>query len=244
MRVQVTLKTKCLPISYHFLFVSVIKQSLSCIDEKLVQDLYTFKDKSNKCSKDFTFSVYVHKYVKKQDEFIVDGHVKWIVSSSDPEFMLYLYNGLMTKQHFQYKDYDLYVKQVNLIPEKLPTKEKIFCKTMSPIHIKNKEGHTLSPYDDSFQPAFQYISNQTVLNATGMPLREAIKMTPVDMKKVIVKQQHDAFRKLNDKSTLYVEAYRGTFELEGSVQDLQTLYQIGLGMRRSQGFGNIEIIKG
>ncbi|PGA46594.1 CRISPR-associated endoribonuclease Cas6, partial [Bacillus pseudomycoides] len=43
-----------------------------------------------------------------------------------------------------------------------------------------------------------------------MPLREAIKMTPVDMKKVIVKQQHDAFRKLNDKSTLYVEAYLGT----------------------------------
>ncbi|PGA52060.1 CRISPR-associated endoribonuclease Cas6 [Bacillus pseudomycoides] len=41
-----------------------------------------------------------------------------------------------------------------------------------------------------------------------------------------------------------MEAYRGTFELEGSVQDLQTLYQIGLGMRRSQGFGNIEIIKG
>lgn len=244
MRLQVIFETNRLPVSYHYLFVSVIKQSVSCSNDKMIQELYTYEGKGNKKSKNFTFSIFLEGYQKEQDEFLIDGHVKWNISSSDSEFMLYLYNGLMEKRHFQYKGYELCVREVNLMPERMPKKEKVLCKTMSPIHIKNQRGKTLAPVDEGFHEAFQYICNQTIQNAVGRSLQSEILFKPLSMKKVIVKQKHDAFKQLNNESILYVEAYQGTFELEGNVQDLQVLYQIGLGMRRSQGFGNIEIIQG
>ncbi|MEY8351298.1 CRISPR-associated endoribonuclease Cas6 [Bacillus cereus] len=244
MRIQIIVETQRIPVSYHFLFVSIIKKSLSVTSNHIVNDLYTYEGKSNKRAKNFTFSVYMDGYTKKGDEFLIEGNIKWIISSSDPEFMMYLYNGVMTQRSFQYKDYNLLVKKVNLIPEKVIMKETILCKTMSPIHIKNEMGKVLSPFDEEFHDTLQYICNQTVQNATGRSIQKTILLTPIEMKKVIVKQKHDAFKLLNNESTLYVEAYRGTFKLEGHIQDLQTLYQIGLGMRRSQGFGNIEVIQG
>jgi len=42
---------------------------------------------------------------------------------------------------------------------------------------------------------------------------------------------------------MVLTTYKGTFCLKGDPEDLQLLYQTGIGLRTGQGFGMVEVIK-
>ncbi|MGX1900607.1 CRISPR-associated endoribonuclease Cas6 [Thermolongibacillus altinsuensis] len=236
-------KTKVIPVSYHYMIVSMLKESFLLSAPEKMEELYIHEGKSNKKSKPFTFAVLLNQFQKIDNEFFVEGNVKIIVSSSDAQWLLYLYNGLIQKKKFVYKQYTLELEHVHILPELLPASTKCMFRTLSPIVLKNKQGLFISPDHPDFHSTLQYICNQTLENATGQGLHGEIKLLPISMKKRVVQQQHEHFKKLNEKSILYIDGYIGLFTLEGAVEDLQRLTQIGIGFRRSQGFGCIELVR-
>jgi len=244
MRLETTFKTSVCPVNYHYMIMSLIKDAFTLSAPERIEDLYVYKGKQNKKSKPFTFAVLLNNFKKENQEFLVDGHVKLIISSPNAEWLLYLYNGLLQKRQFEYKKYNLTLEHIRVLPESLPTSTKCLFQTLSPIVLKNKQGDFLSPDHPEFYPTLQYICNQTLENATGNGLYKDIILTPLSMKKRVVQQQHEHFKHLNRESTLYIDGYVGSFMLEGHVEDLRRLTQTGIGFRRSQGFGCVKLIQG
>ncbi|WP_100403467.1 CRISPR-associated endoribonuclease Cas6 [Bacillus sp. FJAT-42315] len=242
LKLEVSFKTNRLMRRYNFQFASVIKAALSESNKTLVNELYEYQGRNNKKMKSFAGSVFLQSYEVKEDYFDVKGEVKLIISSPQADLMLYLYNGLVQKKQYEYKGYHLEVTNVRMLRERLPQKERVLFKALSPIVVKEKGGRFLSPTDPNYTKELNYTCNEIVKSIRGSELRRSIHFQPVLMKKNVVQLQHDSFKQLNDQSILYVEAYNGTFVLEGDVEDLQLLAQTGIGLRRGQMFGNIEFV--
>ena len=242
MRMEVRFKAPILPRRYHFLFTSVIKSAMEISSPDFQKEMYYYGEKSNKQIKPFTGSILLNNYELKNDTFIISGDVCLIISSYDPEFMIHLYNGFITKTEYFYKEFSLSVLQVRFLTEKLPSKNKALFLAHSPIALKGKSGRYLAIDDANYETELNYICNKIINAATRRDLLNPLRFNPVLMKKNIVQLQHDAFQTMNEKSVLYVESYSGTFILEGSVDDLKILTMGGIGNRRSEFFGNIELV--
>lgn len=244
MRLQCTIAGTKIPNSYHFLFTSLIKKSLTHSARGLVEELYVYENKKNKKSKHFTFSVFLQNFERRDDELDVKGNIIWNISSPDSSFLLYLYNGLLANKKFNYQGYNIQLQNIRLGEEKLPYSEEVLFSTLSPIVVKNKEGVFLSPEDEGYESTLNYICNVVLENIRGTSLQEPLQFTPVSLRKQIVKQKHEDFWRLNKEKTLYVNAYKGLFKLKGHPEDLRLLTQSGIGFRRSQGFGNVRVLHG
>jgi CRISPR-associated endoribonuclease Cas6 len=242
-RFRCVFSTEKIPLCYHMMFVSMIKESLKAEDEDYLNKLYYFRDKKNKKSKNFTFSVYLKDYEMNKDEIKINDSVEINISSPDPEFMLKLYNGILKKKTFQYKKmYKINKLRVSIQPEKNISKGELCFKTLSPIYIKDKNGKAVSPKSDEYSKEFNYIQNKILENYRGYGLKEDIQFMPVLMKKKIVKEEIADFKMTSGKSIYCVEAYSGIFKLCGAVKDLKDIYMLGVGFRRNQGFGMIEVV--
>jgi len=135
------------------------------------------------------------------------------------------------------------LQRVNLLKEKLPTKDEAVFKTLSPIAVKGKQGSFLDLEDDEYRDALNYISNEMLKRFRGFRLKEPLVFEPINLKKQVVKLKHEEFAMLNEEQILYVNAYRGTFRLKGDPEDLALITQLGLGFRRSSGFGNLQLVE-
>ncbi|MDK2934540.1 MAG: CRISPR-associated endoribonuclease Cas6 [Clostridiales bacterium] len=240
MRISCRYKCNELPISYRMLFVSLIKDALKQSNEQYYKKLYEYGDKNNKQSKNFCFSTFISSYKLEGDLFKIDGYVFLNVSSPDQEFMLYLYNGLTRNKEFTYKNYQLTNGKLWLSKEKDISKEAVVCRTLSPLYIKDKNNESLEPTHENYQTELNYVSDHILKNYRGYGLKKPLKFIPLDMNKVVVKEKIKDFQEQTGKQYMYVNAYAGVFKLEGDREDLQILYQTGLGFRRNQGFGMVE----
>ena len=244
MRIECIFKGERIPVSYQYLFASAIKQAVSTSSEKKFKEIYYFRDKKTKQSKSFTFSVFMEDFEMKKDDFEVKGDTKLLISSPDSELLLCIYNGLLTKREVKYKGYELSLQRVNLLKEKLPAKSEVMFKTLSPIAIKSKNGVFIEPEDEECNNALNYISNEMIRGFRGYGLKSPLEFVPVEMKKQVVKLKHEEFKELNEDQILYVNAYRGMFRLTGDPEDLALITQMGLGFRRSTGFGALQLVDG
>lgn len=243
MRLQVILEGGNFPRHYHFALSSFVKNALSASNPAIVETLYKFSDgKANKQIKPFTGSVHMNNYELQGDEFIVHGDIRLNISSPDVEFILNLYNGLIQQRVFQYKNYNFKVLHVKVLQEKLPKTGKVLCQTQSPIVVRNREGKFLDIDDPDYLKELNYISNECMKQLEGRFLYSPIKLTPVLMKKKVVQLKHEAFKGLNPQGVLFLNAFVGSFILEGDPRDIQILVQAGIGFRRAEFLGNIEVI--
>lgn len=242
MKLVISIQAEKLPVSYNFLFVSLIKSAIAVNDSNLVDSLYYYNGRANQNIKDIAFAVYLNKFRKEQDEFLINGDIKLTVSTSNFKLLLLLQNGFMTKRAYQYKGYDLHVKKIQLLQEGKPEQEFGLFQTLSPIAIKGANNTFLNPFDAEYEQALQFICDEIVQEIAGRSLYKPLKFTPVQMKKVVVKLKHEAFSRMNAEEVFFVEAYKGIIKLEGAVDDLKLLTETGIGYRRSQGFGVIKYI--
>ncbi|EJO5348990.1 CRISPR-associated endoribonuclease Cas6 [Clostridium botulinum] len=236
-------KTEKIPIAYSMMFVSLIKESLKKSDEEYFKSLYMYEDiKKNKKTKDFCFSVYMKDFTKEEDVFIIKDKVIFNISSPNYEFMIKLYNGLLNINNFKYKDFSINKVKINLVNDKdIQNGQQVF-KTLSPICVKDKENKYLNIDDSNFNKELNYITNKTLENFRGYGLVEELKFYPIKMKKQVVKEDISVFRENTKRQYYYVNSYTGTFKLEGNVKDLKDIYMLGVGFKRNQGFGMIEVI--
>lgn len=224
------------------MFVSLIKEALKKSDLEYFDRLYTFNRKSNKKSKNFCFSVKMKGFDVDGDIANVKDGVSFLISSPDAEFILYLYNGLLKINEFNYKDFCISRGRISMMKEKSIDSREVIFKTISPICIKNNQNYFLKIDDENYEDELNYIAGKVLENYRGVGLEERLVFHNVKMKNVIVRQDIRVFGEKSGRDYLYVNSYEGIFKLCGSIKDLQDLYSLGLGFKRNQGFGMLDVV--
>lgn len=243
MRLKINYKVSKIPSSYRMMMVSLVKKALSDYDYELFEQLYYYNESTkNKKSKDFTFSVFINNYKKDGDEFITD-EISLNISSPNKQLILHIYNALLRLNEFSYNNtYTLKKKEVKIVQSKSIKSNCVVFKTMSPIVIKDKNGNFLDINDDKYIECLNYIVDTSLKNYRGVGLMTPIEFIPIDMNKVVAKESIKSFKDTTSKSHIYINSYKGIFAIKGSALDLNDIYMLGLGFRRNQGFGMIDLV--
>lgn len=245
MRIEVIFdaEDKKFPMGYRMMITSVIKKSLELADEEYFRDLYYYEEKKNKRIKPFVSSVFLRRYEIQNDEFILNDSGSIIISTPDYNFGITLYNGFLKLKSHQYRDYKITINRVILKKENVVNEEKILCRTLSPVVITDKNKKPVSIEDiDKFNEELNYIADLSLETYRGYKLKRNIAFTPVRMKKIVAKEKITDFKNISSKDYIYIEAYSGQFYLEGDIEDLRLLMQLGIGFRRSECFGLIDLV--
>lgn len=244
MRFKCEFKTECIPVAYQMQMISIIKEALKSINEAYYKSLYSFEEKRNKKSKNFTFGVYLKGFKLNGDTFKIEDRVILNVSSPDSEFMVNLYNGLMNKKFFQYKSFSMELIRVSMVQEKSVDKDEGLFSTVSPLVVKSKEGRFIEFQEDMFEGELNYIADINLKNFRGYGLKKRLEFIPCEGRwhKAVIKEAIKGFTDETQKKYLYVNAGKGMFLLRGDREDLNHIYQLGLGFRRNSGFGMLEIV--
>ncbi|SHK10416.1 CRISPR-associated endoribonuclease Cas6 [Hathewaya proteolytica DSM 3090] len=244
MRLRCEFKTEKIPMTYNMMVVSMIKEALKKSNPEYLDKIYSYKENSkNKHSKNMTFSVYMKGFEVRNDEFLIKDKVVVEITSPDYGFMVNLYNGIVSKKAFNYKNkYDIISTGIRMVPEKTITNDKVIMRTLSPIAVKSKDGKFLKMEEEAFRTELNYMCDLIIKNYRGSGLKQELIFEPVSMKKTVVKEEISGCTNMKH-DYLYVNAYKGLFNLEGDKEDLNLLYQLGLGFRRNQGFGMVDIVE-
>lgn len=267
MRLKVICEGDILPIDYRNHFMNLIKSVLSMSDlgKEYLKSLYFFeedgKEKSNKAPKPFCFAVrFQHdkeEFKKEKEIFYLKSPIEFYISSIDVGFLTALYNGLLNKKLYPFKIGDGIIsrrRNIVLLREKNIKENKVIFKTLSPILIEDKNETPLLPINpenneilDSesekfvyFLREFNYITDSIFKGIRGNGIKEMIQFKPLKIRKEVVKHR---IREKNIDNKIYTfTCFSGTFELSGDPEDLNLLYQLGIGLRRAQGFGMVEVV--
>lgn len=242
MKILFTAKDNKFPLQYRVVICSLIKNALEKADEEYFKSLYYYNGKKNKKIKPFTFSVFLKDYEIRSYEINLKGRSSITISTSDYNLGINLYNGLIQINNYGFKDYEINIEKLILEKESIFTGNEVICKTLSPIHLKNKSNKPISPTSYEFEETLNYISDVLLKTIRGEGLQEKLIFTPINMKKVVVKERIKDFKDITNKDIIYIESYSGSFKLSGNREDIKVLIQTGLGNRRSFGFGMIDIL--
>lgn len=242
MRAKVEIYTDRIPLSYRMMFVSLIKKALEKSNKEYFKNLYKFGDKKNKKIKPFVFSTYLESYEMGETDIKINGKINLIISTPDTELFINLYNGLLNIKRYTFnEEYTLNMGKIILVKEKDITSETVEFKALSPIVIKDKQGRFLGIEDEGYEAELNYIVDLNLKTFRGRGLARKLEFTPLNYEKVVVKERITGFKEASKKDIFYINGYRGTFKLCGDKEDLKLLYSLGIGFRRSEGFGNIEV---
>lgn len=243
MRIKIEINTNRIPLSYRMPIVSMIKNTLEKYSPEYYKKLYFFENKKNKKIKPFTFSVFLEDYQMEKEEINIKEKIYLVISTPDTELFINIYNGLLKMSKYTYNNkFTLSIGKIILLREKPINSEETIFKVLSPIVIKDKSGKFLNVEDEKYVNELNYISDLSLKTYRGFGLTKPLKFEQVDYEKVVVKEKISGFKEVTKKDTFYITGYKGIFKLTGDKEDLRLLYELGIGYRRSQGFGNVEVI--
>jgi len=222
-----------IPLDYRNGFLSLLKKSFELVSKDLYLSLYG-------CNtlKPFTFSVYFgnRSEVDKENVYINSDSIILNFSTLSLELGTYFYNGLL-KVKRELKQYPLFNAMLSLDRVALIRESKIkdnvaVFKTLSPFLVRDFENNNryFKPADDNFNSQLQFAVSACTKTFLG---REA----NVEFNNIKI----SSFPVLH--YAMPVTANKGMFALKGEPEILDMIYQIGLGSRRSQGFGMLEVMK-
>lgn len=234
MKLKINLKSSRMPVSYNMLFVSMIKENLKVSDIELYNKYY---GSNLKVLKDFTYTVKVDDYDIQDKHFINSSNITLTISTINPRLLISLYNGFVKKRVYRYKEYELSISSSTLINEKEITSELAVFKSLSPFIIKNKDSKYLTPEDGDFEKEFNYTCNLISKELRGSSLKK-----PLLFKNIDLKQKKVTLDIRQCDRHYFVKALQGSFVLHGDIDDLNFLQSVGIGLRRSEGFGCITAI--
>ncbi|WP_047153416.1 CRISPR-associated endoribonuclease Cas6 [Aneurinibacillus tyrosinisolvens] len=237
MKLRLTFKIDKLPVSYRLGILSIIKE---CI-RRSSEDFYTNFFEVNKAQiKPFTFSTYFKK-MRMDDEYIYAEQLDVTISSSSYEFIMHLFNGSQDEKTFTYRDFQLRLIGIRMLQDKklTPRTSAVVFRLLSPLLLENKQNKPVLISSPDFENELNYICELTIKRIQGRSLRKPIRIQSSRLTKQVVKE---AFH-LEDSpiKTLYFTAQKGWIQLEGHYEDLQCLYDCGIGHRTQLGFGLVEV---
>jgi len=260
MRFKILYDIDRLPVYYRNVFMSLIKESLktSELGRNYLKDLFEYREdeilRVNKSPRPFSFAVRFsfdkERFKTKKDEFYLNGPAELYISSIDPAFLITLYNGLINSNiyPFNYNNEVIFNRgRVIFLNEKQINQSTVRFRTLSPILIEDKDGKPLLPglEEDNnyklFHRELNFITDSILKGLRGgIGLREELKFIPISIRKEVIKHK---IREKNEIERLYTfTCFSGTFDLSGEPGDLESIYKAGIGLRRAQGFGMVEVV--
>lgn len=244
MRMKIELATSRFPRFYNMLGTSVIKEAIKKSSKDYYENLYFYNERNNKTSKNFTFSFYIKGYEIKGYNFVVNDRVIMYICTPDLELGLHIYNGIINSKILKYKDYEMTRLRVSLLKETDILGDEVVFNTLSPICIKDNDGKFLDIDNENYIKELNYIVDTVLKNYRGYGVKKEINFENMGLKKVVVKEPLREFQKRTKKEYQFVNSYKGMFRLKGDNEDLNDIYKLGLGFKRGQGFGNLEVVNG
>jgi CRISPR-associated endoribonuclease Cas6 len=226
-----------LDIEYRRAVLSLLKESFLAGSRELYQQFYG----EGTAMKPFTFGLFLSKPVFKDKKIHLESEeITLNFSTYRADLGIFLYNSLVKKrkrgERFPFPDGNsLLLKRVTLIKEKtLHSGEAVF-KTLSPFlvrlhHREFNQDEYLTPDQQLFRSQLEENLRVTLETLTG--LKQRVDFTPVKMKPVIPITHFNGM----------VQGNTGLFKLSGSPAALDFFYKAGIGSRRAEGFGLLELV--
>lgn len=245
MRLKINLYSKSVPILYRHRILALIKEALKKSNDRYKERLY---NKDKKIPKPFCFHLSIPSPRNlKGEQFIFDKErmLSLIISTFDYEFLMHLYNGLLKIKSFEFeKGNNFRIGKIWLMPKREIKEEEAVFRTLSPISIEDKGGKPLLPDEDlkKFNKEFNEIHQRIFKSLINRKPRKKIEFDVVKIRKQVVKHQISEFVNKTGKEKMMLTCFEGVFKLRGDKEDLQFLYDNGIGLRTSQGFGMVEVI--
>jgi len=252
MRVKIPIKTEKVPIIFRHRVLAFIKEALCQSDKDYKNSIYNIR-----MPKVYTFNLVFDKTNPKQEEISLDDKFKikdkvfyqdrsifLYISSNDYQFLINFFNGMKKIRIFDFNKFDNIYWQIGkptILREKIIFKNEVTFKTDSPFVIETKDDRPVVFSDENFPKELNSVMDKIFRTLNGRGLKEPFEFIPLKMKKEVIKHTTRGFREKTKKPIMYITANSGIFKLKGHPEDLQTIYQIGLGNRTGQGFGMVEV---
>jgi len=232
------MSTDWLVKDYRSIFMALIKSVFMMYDPVLYANLYGTEEQKRKVNKPFTFSVRFPQYKGIEGNKMLCGNKISLLFSSDEETLFTaFYNGLKAKQKITIGvNYPIIfeLEHIQLLPLKRIQTNKVLFRTISPILVNDKGSNLdyLSPTKPEFTRAFKEIIAIQANNFKIPCTEEMIEFEINAMKRLPLSHYNQT-----------MTSWLGEFVLQAPADVLQLVYDTGIGVRRSQGFGMLEIVK-
>jgi len=228
------------PTDYRKKIISIIKGCVKNNNPELFSKLWG----SNK-TKPFTFCAYIPgvKHVKEKNinylEFTGDK-IGLSISSYDAGILINFYNSLLDYS----RDDTPFTNEVEFghfyLEKETPFFEDEYnFRLMSPMVVRNMKNRTGKEYISHEHPAFSENIYHSVLHMCRDFIRTDYNLksddfvfTPVRCKQAKIYHYKEV-----------ISAVSGTFSIKAPAEVLKLVYDAGIGARRSQGFGMVEVVK-
>jgi len=223
------LETPFLPRDYRSGFISIIKSAFEQGDEMFYRKLY-----NNKTDKPFTFSVYFPELRSEENNNLRVGNKAILnFSSNDPVLITHLYNGIRKLKVHKWKDENTFtIQNIRAFFNKEIKKDSCTFKTVAPFLVNRKGDNLkyLTPEDEDFDHSFRFNINELC--------HKFLNINEIDFDYKIIKHKKMVVSHYNQSMT----CNKAIIEMKARPEILNLLYNIGIGVRRSQGFGMIDLI--
>ncbi|MBB6713833.1 CRISPR-associated endoribonuclease Cas6 [Clostridium gasigenes] len=244
MRITVELITNKIPLSGHrYLILSLIKNVLQKENPSLFREMYENHEDYQFRTKSFTYALKLNDFKFVGDEIELEGNAVITISTPDIVLGSTLYNAFLLTKNYNYsKEYNVEIGRVNVLKEKTVNSNVVLFKTLSPICIKDSNGEFLKIDNPNYEKELNYFMDKVLESYRGSGLKEQLIFEPILMTKRVAKEKIAKFTERTNKEIFYITAYEGVFKLTGNKEDLNLIYKLGCGNRRSSGFGTLQIV--
>ena len=224
-----------IPVNYSYYIQSAIFKLLAIENSDYAEYLHDIADGSKTRYKFFTFGSLIGKSHFYNKTLYYEGDVKLEIRSVSNEFLQVLADSILHGNKLCIGKHCLSIKNVDIknytVPDTL-----LNIRTLTPIVAKKQteDNHTeyYSPQDVRFIKRIRETFENKYNVFTGQVQQSSIDILPLNVCKKVVTKYKDT----------WITAYHGTFEICGSIEHLQFLYDVGIGVKTSQGFGMFEVI--
>jgi CRISPR-associated endoribonuclease Cas6 len=218
-----------LPLEYRRGFLSLLKQTIELSTKPMLKHVFY----SEHTLKPFTFSVYFPEIGKQEEKSEINVGKRAILNFStfDLELAAHLYNGFLKTKTFKLFDNELTFEKIQMRQSNQIRSDKVVFKTLSPVLINNLG------------------SSEWFLVPGEKGFSEGLEFSIHEMTREFLKTDNIAFHfkplQFNRKPVWHYNMHRssftGVFEIQSTPELLQLIYDIGLGVRRGQGFGMLDV---
>lgn len=226
-----------IPIEYRKFFIHFIKDSLSNANNgKYYENFY-----SGTKEKKFTFAIFMDKPQFQKDEIMLaSNRIKMLFSTSDKMAGYLFYSSFLEQKRKEFpmkKENTIQLVAVRNLREQEICANRVLVKTNSPLVIRvhkregNKDYYYSAEKEEFVEEAKQNMRRQLLTAGFAEDVIGDINIQPVKCRKVIVKH-YDC----------KIETTVGKFLIEGNPAILSYFVQAGIGSRKSEGFGMLELL--
>lgn len=178
------------------------------------------------------------KLHEETSEFVMKN-ATLIFSTSDVRVGVAFFNGLSITQKYDHPEYPLKIISKQIAHEKPITSNVVTYNILNALLIEDKTKKPLLISNPTFEQELNIITNKQFQVLYGRELYEPLIICGHRLKKQVIKETN---RHANGQ-ILFFTAQKGIIMLQGNPEDLNLIYQDGLGLRRAQGYGTLEVIQ-